>query len=153
MKLFSKIALTTAIIASTASTANAADCMPIGGLGMPNFVPQNDGTITIVAPLTGSVSNAAGTITKQRVTETGMEMDMEHYFMTKKGGFMHTKDLGILTRVEGKKNQFMIEITYDIQPGSTSGNLKGYEGQFKSFGLVDLGSLNGLVRYSGEICK
>lgn len=133
--------------------AEQAECMPIGGLGMPNFVPQPDGTITIVAPLTGSVANAAGKITAQRKTKTGLEMDMEHYFMNEKGGFMHTKDLGILTQVEGKENRYMIEITYDVQPDSTSGVLEGFKGQFNSYGLVDLNKLQGLIRYSGQICK
>ena len=120
---------------------------------MPNFVPQKDGTITIVAPLTGSVSNATGKITAQRKTATGMEMDMEHYFMTEKGGFMQTKDLGILTAVPGKKDRYMIEITYHVQPSSTSGVLKGYSGTFNSYGLVDLEKLQGLIRYSGEVCQ
>ena len=104
-------------------------------------------------PLIGSVSNAPGKVTGQRVIETGLEMDMEHYFMTENGGFMHTKDLGISTRVVGKKDQYMIEITYDTQPDSTRGVLGGYEGQFTSFGLVDLRALNGLIRYNGEICQ
>lgn len=128
-------------------------CMPIGGVGMANFVAQQDGSLAIVAPLTGSVSNAAGKVTGQRKTETGMEMDMEHYFMTDKGGFMHTKDLGILTRVVGRETQFMIEITYEIQPESTSGELAGYTGEFTSFGHVDLAVLQGLIRYHGEICR
>jgi len=142
------------IAGATVSNAQAGEnCMPIGGTGMPNFVPQDDGTITIVAPLTGSVATASGKITAQRTTATGLEMDMEHYFMTEKGGFMHTKDLGILTKVKGKKDRYMIEITYHIQQASTSGVLKGYKGKFNSFGLVDLAKLKGLVRYSGKICK
>jgi len=146
--------LSASIITTTISSAHAAEnCMPIGGTGMPNFVPQKDGTITIVAPLTGSVATAAGKITAQRKTATGLEMDMEHYFMTEAGGFIHTKDLGILTTVKGKKDRYMIEITYQVQKGSASGVLKGYEGSFKSFGLVDLAKLNGLIRYSGKICK
>ncbi|MBL1275307.1 MAG: hypothetical protein COB30_004415 [Ectothiorhodospiraceae bacterium] len=127
-------------------------CMPIGGVGMPNFVPQKDGTFMIVAPLTGSVVSAAGNITAKRETATGLEVDMEHYFMTEKGGFMHTKDLGILTTVPGKKGKYMIEITYHIQEESTSGVLKGFKGSFTSFGLVDLVKLKGFIRYSGEIC-
>ena len=150
--LFSVIAVS-AISTSFAEKYAEKTCMPIGGVGMANFVPQQDGSITIVAPLTGSVSNAAGKITAQRITETGLEMDMEHYFMTEKGGFMHTKDLGILTKVVGEKDRYMIEITYGIQEKSTSGMLKGYKGRFNSFGLVDLANLNGLIRYSGEICK
>jgi hypothetical protein len=153
-KTIKQLIIFMSITISTVSTGFAENiCMPIGGVGMPNFVPQEDGSFAIVAPLTGSVSNAAGKVTGQRTTKTGLEMDMEHYFMTNKGGFMHTKDLGILTRVVGKKDQYMIEITYDIQEASTSGELKGYKGRFNSFGLVDLANLNGLIRYSGEICK
>jgi len=152
-----KYGLLVSVLLLSASIPNALAtekiCMPIGGLGMPNFVPQKDGTITIVAPLTGSVATASGKITAQRKTVTGLEMDMEHYFMTEKGGFMHTRDLGILTEVNGKKDRYMIEITYHIQEASTSGVLAGYKGTFQSFGLVDLAKLNGLIRYSGEICK
>ncbi|HYQ71831.1 MAG TPA: hypothetical protein VET88_07875, partial [Gammaproteobacteria bacterium] len=50
---------------NTARAASGPDCMPIGGVGMPNFVPQGDGTITIVAPLTGSVGTTSGRITRQ----------------------------------------------------------------------------------------
>ena len=149
---FKKIVFVAALAAT--SVASAADiCMPIGGVGMPNFVPQPDGSFAIVAPLTGSVSNASGKVTAQRETPTGLEMDMEHYFMTDKGGFMHTKDLGILTKVEGKKDHYMIEISYDIQDGESSGELQGYKGSFKSFGLVNLAELTGLIRYSGNICR
>ncbi|MFD2205595.1 hypothetical protein [Kiloniella antarctica] len=136
-----------------AATTNKEACIVIGGVGMPNFVPQEDGTITIIAPLTGSVSSAAGKVTGQRETETGLEMDMEHYFMTEDGGFMHTKDLGILTNVVGKQGQYMIEITYHVQEASTSGSLKDYKGNFSSYGLVDLPKLQGLIRYSGKVCK
>ena len=153
-KKLKQLIFAVAVTATTVGSVSAGEqCMPIGGVGMPNFVPQADGSFVIVAPLSGSVSNAAGKVTGNRVTETGLEMDMEHYFMTDKGGFMHTKDLGILTRVEGKKDQYMIEITYNIQPKSTRGVLSGYQGQFTSFGLVDLNGLQGLIRYSGEICR
>ncbi|HHJ13683.1 MAG TPA: hypothetical protein ENJ79_04805 [Gammaproteobacteria bacterium] len=148
-------AISAAILVSntSAATISGDSCMHIGGMGMPNFVPQPDGTTTIVAPLTGSVATASGRITAQRETKTGLEMDMEHYFMTKKGGFMHTRDLAVLSRVAGKKGRYMIEITYHIQESSTSGVLKGYKGNFKSYGLVDLENLQGLIRYSGSICK
>ncbi len=153
-KFIYPLLISTAVAATVTPNAHAVQsCMSIGGTGMPNFVPQPDGTITIVAPLTGSVVTASGKITAQRKTPTGLEMDMEHYFMTKEGGFMNTKDLGILTQVKGKKDRYMIEITYHIQPESTSDALKGYKGTFNSFGLVDLAQLKGLIRYSGEICK
>ena len=128
-------------------------CTPIGGTGMPTFSAQNDGTIRITAPLIGSVSAASGTITAQRETKSGLDMDLNHYFLNNTGGSFHTLDHAELTAVPGKAGHFMIEINYSIEKGSTTGTFKGYEGDFKSYGLVDLNKMEGLVRYSGEICK
>ncbi len=151
--LFITSALALSILSPSAQAAVDESCRIIGGVGMPNLVPQSDGTITIVAPLSGSVATAAGKITGQRETATGLEMDMEHYFMTEDGGFMHTKDLGVLTKIVGKEGQYMIEITYDIQEATSSGSLKGYSGTFNSYGLMDVAQLEGLIRYNGEICR
>lgn len=137
--------------------ANANICQDIGGVAIPNFYAEGEGKpIIISATLIGSVQNAAGKILSQRTTETGLEMDMEHYFGRADGGSISTKDLGILTSIPGKPGRFMIEITYDLQPEQSRGTLKGYGGQFKSYGLVDLrdaANLQGLVRYDGKICK
>jgi len=132
-------------------------CIAIGGVAIPNFFAEGEGKpIIISAALTGRVSNAAGKITAQRETKTGLEMDMEHYFGADDGGAFQTKDLGILTAVPGKPGRYMIEINYHIQEDVTRGTLKGFKGQFNSYGLVDLRDPNnmvGLVRYAGEICK
>jgi len=148
----------TMLALSLSSTAAlAAECIQMGGVAIPNFFGEGDGQPTIIsATLTGTVQNAAGKITATRETETGLEMDMEHYFGREDGGAFQTKDLGILTAVPGKPGRFMLEITYDIQPEVTRGTLKGYSGQFNSYGLVDLrddDNLVGLVRYQGEICR
>lgn len=153
-KTMNAVALSAGLFVAGGMAAHAAsNCMPIGGLAMANFVPQADGTTTIVAPLMGSVASTSGRITAQKQTPTGLEMEMEHYFMTSSGGFMQTKDHAVLSPVQGKKDRYMLEITYHIQEKSTSGTLKGYKGIFHSFGLVDLAGLKGLVRYSGEICQ
>lgn len=137
--------------------AEEAFCVPIGGVAIPNFFAEGEGKpIIISAALTGSVNNAAGKITAQRETPTGLEMDMEHYFGADDGGAFQTKDLGILTAIPGKPGRFMIEITYHIQEDVTRGTLKGVKGQFNSYGLVDLrdpDNMVGLVRYKGEVCK
>ncbi|MFK7882088.1 hypothetical protein [Roseobacter sp.] len=144
-------------LAMSSTAAMAADCFEMGGVAIPNFFGEGEGEPTIIsAVLTGGVQNAAGKITATRETETGLEMDMEHYFGRDDGGAFQTKDLGILTAVPGKPGRFMIEITYDIQPDVTRGTMKGYSGQFNSYGLVDLrdhDNLVGLVRYQGEICR
>jgi hypothetical protein len=138
-------------------SAHANSCIDIGGVAVPNFYAEGEGEpIIISATLTGSVQNAAGKITAQRTTKTGMEMDMEHYFGRSDGGSFQTKDLGILTAVPGKPGRFMLEITYQIQEGKSRGTLKGYGGKFNSYGLVDLRNnddMKGLVRYEGNICK
>ena len=148
----------TMLALSLSSTAAlAAECIQMGGVAIPNFFGEGDGQPMIIsATLTGTVQNAAGKITATRETETGLEMDMEHYFGREDGGAFQTKDLGILTAVPGKPGRFMIEITYDIQPDVTRGTMTGYSGQFNSYGLVDLrddNNLVGLVRYEGEICR
>lgn len=147
------------LVGAGLSTAQAEElsCVPIGGVAAPNFFAEGEGKpIIISATLTGNVHNAAGKITAQRETPTGLEMDMEHYFGNGEGGAFQTKDLGILTAVPGKPGRFMIEITYHIQEDVTRGTLKGVKGTFSSYGLVDLRDPNnmvGLVRYTGEICK
>lgn len=156
--------LTAAIVVASAlvagvpvGQAHAEACQPIGGVAIPNFFAEGKGKpIIISAALTGSVTTAAGKITAQRNTATGLEMDMEHYFGRDDGGAFQTKDLGVLTAVPGKPGRYMIEITYHIQQGVTRGSLKGAKGSFKSYGLVDLrdpNNLVGLVRYTGSICK
>jgi hypothetical protein len=139
------------------STAHAQSCMPIGGVAIPNFFAEGEGQPMIIsAALTGSVQNAAGKITAQRETATGLEMDMEHYFGRDDGGAFLTKDLGILTAIPGRPGRYMLEITYQIQENVTRGTLEGYSGSFNSYGLVDLrdpDNLVGLVRYTGSICK
>lgn len=156
--ILTSIALIAAlIIGATQASAQGRDCLPIGGVAMPHFFPEGEGKPVIIsATLTGSVNNATGKILAQRKTATGLEMDMEHYFGRGDGGAFQTKDLSVLTAVPGKEGRYMIEITYDIQPKISRGTLKGYKGQFRSYGLVDLRDPNGmvgLVRYDGEICK
>jgi len=151
--MFKKIITLTLLLAAMASAYANESCMPIGGTGMPNFFSQQEGVMSAVATLSGSVSAATARVVAERQTATGLEMDMQHFFMTDKGGFMNTNDLAILTKVLGKKDRYMIEITYQVQAGSTSGQLEGYTGTFNSYGLVDMENLQGVIRYSGEICK
>ncbi len=157
-KLLTSLAVIAALIGGAAqASAQARDCVPIGGVAIPHFFPEGDGKPVIIsATLTGSMNNATGKILARRQTATGLEMDMEHYFGRGDGGAIQTKDLGVLTAVPGKPGRYMIEIAYDIQPKISRGALKGYKGQFKSYGLVDLrdpDNMVGLVRYEGEICK
>lgn len=156
-KVICSVAALIALASSSGAKATSQSCTPIGGVAIPNFFSEGKNNPTIIsAALTGSVNTAAGKINAQRETPTGLEMDMEHYFGRDDGGAFQTKDLAVLTAVPGKPGRFMIEITYHIQENVTRGTLKGYKGQFNSYGLVDLrdaDNMVGLVRYTGEICK
>ena len=151
-----QLLLATGLAVST-GTAQAADCLEIGGVAIPNFFSEGKGNPVIIsATLMGSVTNASGKILSQRVTETGLEMDMEHYFGRADGGAIYTRDVAVLTEVPGRPGHYMIEITYDVQEGRGRGTLEDFSGTFSSYGLVDLRDpedLQGLVRYSGELCK
>ncbi|MBY6241478.1 hypothetical protein [Methylosinus sp. Sm6] len=153
----SVVAAVVALTAAPGAQAANQACITIGGVAIPNFFAEGDNNPMIIsAALTGSVNTAAGKIIAQRQTPTGLEMDMEHYFGRDDGGAFQTKDLAVLTAVPGKPGRFMIEIAYHIQENVTRGTLKGYKGQFNSYGLVDLRdpeNLVGLVRYTGDICK
>ena len=156
-KLVCGMMVTMTALANISNVMAGQACKPIGGVGTANFYAEGENKpIIISATMIGSVSHAAGKITAQRKTATGLEMDMEHYFGTNEASGMQTRDLGVLTAVPGKPGRYMLEITYTIQEGVTRGTLKGYKGQFKSFGLADLrdpNDMKALVRYSGEICK
>lgn len=157
MKTFRTTLAAAAAMMMTALPAMADDCLEIGGVAIPNFFAEGEGKPVIIsATLMGSVTNASGKILEQRVTETGLEMEMEHYFGRADGGAIYTKDVGILTPVPGRPGRYMIEISYDVQEGQGRGTLSDYGGSFSSYGLVDLRNpqdLQGLVRYSGELCK
>lgn len=146
-----------ALAFASSAPAAAQECIDLGGVGIPNFFAEGvDQPIVISASLMGSVQNAAGKIVTQRETATGLEMEMEHYFGRTDGGAVYTKDIGILTAIPAKPGRFMIEITYTIQREMSRGTLEGYGGEFKSYGLVDLRdpkNMQGLVRYSGKICR
>lgn len=157
MKMFRRTLAATAWMMLAALPAQAGDCLELGGVAIPNFFSEGKGEPVIIsATLMGSVTNAAGKILAQRVTETGLEMDMEHYFGRADGGAIFTRDVGVLTAVPGRPGRFMIEISYEVQEGQGRGTLADYTGSFKSYGLVDLRDprdMQGLVRYSGELCK
>ncbi len=156
-RLASLVLAAAVMTGASGARAEGSNCMPLGGVAIANFFSEGEGKPIIVsAALMGSVQATAGKILAQRQTPTGLEMDMEHYFTREDGGTIYTKDLGVLTAVPGKLGRYMIEITYHVQEKISRGTLKGYKGEFSSYGLVDLrdaNSMAGLVRYSGEICK
>jgi hypothetical protein len=149
-KLTYAIALCAGLIAANATVAMAAEkqCLPIGGEALGQF--YNDGN-DVVAAMMGTWASARGTVKSQKKTATGLELTMEHVFSSNSGGVVRTRDVAELTEVPGKKDTYMLELTYTVV--ESFGNVKGYAGAFNSFGLLKLGTGEALVRYFGEICK
>ena len=78
--MFKKLAAVS-LLAIVSTGALAESCMDIGGVALAHFFDEGEGKPLIISGgVTGSFSNAAGKITAQRKTKTGLEMDIEHYF-------------------------------------------------------------------------
>lgn len=148
-KSIERIALSVALLASGGGAyAEEKSCFPIGGTALGQF--YNEGK-EVIAAMSGTWTAATGTVTSQEKTATGLALGMEHDFTTSKGGVVRTRDDAELTAVPGKRDTYMLELTYTVV--ESFGHLKGYTGTFNSFGLIKMGSGEALVRYKGEICK
>ena len=126
---------------------HAKQCVPIGGTALANGVNET----SFVAALSGDMTGARAEVTKQVKTESGLLLDMEHFFVNDKGGMLQTKDKAILTKVVGKKGTYMIEIDYKVV--NAFGTLEGYTGSFSSYGVIKLNEGKVILRYQGKLCK
>lgn len=151
LKQIKKIALSTIVFAAITSISyvHAAEnkCMPIGGATIADAIDDTH----LIGALNGSLAAANATITNQKKTDTGLILNMEHNFMSDKGGFLKTKDEAVLTSIPGKDQVYMAEITYKVV--ESKGAFADYKGEFNSFGVIKLKEGKVIVRYSGELCK
>ena len=128
-------------------SASAQQCIPVGGTALANAISKTD----LVAALSGDMTGARAKITKQTTTDTGLLLNMEHFFVDDKGGMLETKDRATLTKVVGKNGTYMLEINYKVV--KSYGSLDGYKGSFSSYGLIKLDEGKVVLRYKGELCK
>lgn len=149
LKQIYKIILCAIVFGAFTFNAHAADnqCMPIGGTGLGDAMDETH----FVAAMSGAFTGAHAKVTDRKPTATGLILDMEHYFISDKGGLLKTKDKATLTAVPGKDQVYMIEIAYNVI--ESLGTYTGYKGTFNSFGLMKLGEGKVIVRYTGELCK
>ncbi len=122
-------------------------CIQFGGMGLAEAIDKTH----LVAALSGEMTGAHATITRQQKTKTGLVLDMEHHFISNKNGLLKTKDKAVLTTVLGKDKTYMLEIKYKVI--EAKGIYAGYKGKFHSYGLIKLGKGQVILRYKGEICK
>lgn len=142
--IFLTIALSTI---SYNTQAGINQCVPIGGTALGDAIDETH----FVAALSGSLAAANAQVTNQKKTDTGLILDMEHTFISIKGGQLKTKDQAVLTIVPDKVQVYMAEIIYNVV--ESKGEFAGYTGKFNSFGIINLSEGKVVVRYSGEVCK
>jgi len=143
-------ALSASFLGLNVSSAAAAEgvCMPVGGTALGQFFDEGN---EVIGAMSGTFAATRWSVLSMDETETGFAVDMAHAFSTARGGVVRTKDKIVLTRIEGMENEYALDITYTVD--ETFGHLKGYTGSFNSFGRLNLATGEGLVRYSGQICK
>ena len=145
--LFASLAIAAATVASQAA-ASPQHCLPIGGTALGQFFDDN---AEVIGAMSGFWAAKRGSVLSQVETDTGYDLDMRHIFSTASGGVVTTRDKIKLTKVVGDADNFALDIAYTVD--ETFGHLKGYSGTFYSFGRLNLKTGEGLVRYTGEICK
>lgn len=142
------IALSLLFTGSVGAQAAEPQCLVLGGSAIAQAISKT----SLIASLSGSFAGGArAEIRAETKTDTGMVLEMEHHFYNSTGGLLNTKDKAILTTVEGRENIYMLEIRYEID--NASGSYEGYNGDFNSYGLIDLNQGTVVLRYKGEICK
>lgn len=148
--IMTALALAASTFLTFAPAASAAEkaCIPIGGEALGQF--YNDGK-DVIGAMMGTWTSTRGTVRSEKKTATGVTLEMEHVFSTNTGGVVRTRDVAEMTTVPGKKDSYMLEVTYTIV--EALGAFKGYTGTFNSFGLIKTNTGQALVRYEGEICK
>ena len=105
----------------------------------------------VVGVTSGTWAAGRGSVLSQKETDTGMLLEMEHVFSTSQGGVVRTKDRVELTKIEGKENTFMLELTYKVV--ETFGHLSDYKGSFNSLGLINLVTGEAFVRFNGGLSR
>lgn len=133
-----------------ASGAQAAggDCIDIGGTALGQFF--NDGK-DVLGVMSGTWAATRGTVVSEEETATGLLLGMEHAFSTSQSGVVTTRDKVVLTTIPGSENDYGLDIAYTVV--ESFGHLKGYTGTFNSYGRINTGTGEAVVRYRGEICK
>lgn len=136
------------LLISNNTNAASSTCEEIGGMALANAIDETH----MVAALSGEFAGGArAKITGQQKTASGLLLDMEHYFINKKGGLLKTIDKATLTAIPGKQETYMLEITYDVV--SAKGTYADYHGSFQSSGLINLAEGKVVLRYKGKLCK
>jgi hypothetical protein len=144
--LISVVMLVSVGINVTSAQDSATDCETVGGTFLINFVDPTTGLAVLSGDLTGAVR---GVILDQTMNEANiMSLSLEHVIVTETGDMLMTTDEATLMPVD--EGVFFMQQTQTIVGGT--GRYAEATGTLTEFGAVDMGTGQGVLRYTGEIC-
>lgn len=131
---------------SVSAQGDAGACSAVGGTFMLNFIDETTGLAALSGDLSGAVR---GVIVEMTAHEDGsMSFTAEHVINTVSGDMLMTQDEATLTPVE--EGVFYMVQNQTIVGGT--GEFAGVTGSLEEFGVVNMSSGQGVLRYSGELC-
>lgn len=131
---------------SQAQDESAANCVTVGGTFIINFVDQTTGIAVLTGDLRGAVR---GTIVENVPGDNGvLNLTLQHVIVTEAGDLILTSDIATLTPIVD--GVFYMQQTQTIV--SATGHYQNATGTLNEFGVVNMATGEGVLRYRGEIC-
>jgi len=146
LSLVSVLMLLSVGINATSAEDSTTDCETVGGTFLINFIDPTTGLAVLSGDLTGAVR---GVILDQSMNEANiMSLSLVHIIVTETGDMLMTTDEATLTPVV--EGLFFMQQTQTIVGGT--GRYDEATGILTEFGVVNMGTGQGVLRYTGKIC-
>ncbi|MFN3945260.1 MAG: hypothetical protein ACK4K7_10050 [Allosphingosinicella sp.] len=144
------MAVLAALGATAPALAQSPSCQPMGGTAIFEAVPGTGGfMVAMSGDFEGGVF--ARVIGEPRQLGNGRTgYDLEHFFARADGSTISTKDESVWVTVPGD-DRVLAATTYRVQ--RATGSLQGSTGEFRSWGSINAKTGQGVLRFSGEICR
>ncbi|MBI1340784.1 hypothetical protein GC169_11335 [bacterium] len=133
-----------------ATAAHAETCQPMGGTAIFEGVPETGGFMVAMTGdfEGGAFARLAGDPRDLGGGKTGY--DLQHFFARADGATISTRDESVWIAVPGE-DRVLAATTYRV--ARATGPLEGATGEFRSWGSIDARTGEGVLRFSGQICR
>lgn len=125
-------------------------CEPMGGTAIFEAVPGTGGFMVAMSGDFDGGAFARAVGDPKQLGGGRTRYDLEHFFARADGSTISTKDESVWTAVPGDE-RVLASTTYRVQRGT--GSLQGATGEFRSWGSVNVTTGEGVLRFSGQICR